>query len=69
MERKDEKSLHNICRKCGSSKFKDWNKLTSDEKFIAERISPAKFSGEEGKNYRFCARCFDAGEIDKENRA
>jgi hypothetical protein len=69
MERNDEKSLHNICRKCGSSKFKDWNELTSDEKFIAERISPEKFSGEEGKKYRFCARCFYADESAEENRA
>lgn len=68
MERKDEKSLHNICRKCGSSRFKDWNQLTSDEKFIAERMSAEKFSGAEVENDRFCARCFCAAKRFEENR-
>ena len=67
MERKNETSLHKFCVKCGSPKFKNWSELTSDEKFIAERTSPAKFSGGERKNHRFCARCFyeDAGGEEK----
>lgn len=69
MERKNETSLHKFCVKCGSSKFKDWDELTSDEKFIAERTSPAKSSGEESKYARFCARCFYAADSFAENRA
>lgn len=69
MERKNETSLHKFCTNCGSSKFKDWNELTSDEKFIAERTSPAKFSGEERSRKRFCARCFYADESVEDNRA
>lgn len=69
MERKNETSLHKICRNCGSSRFKDWNELTSDEKFIAERTSTGKFSGEEISDQRFCARCFYASESIEENRA
>lgn len=69
MERKDEKSLHKFCGNCGASKFKDWNEMTSDEKLIAERTSSGKFSVEERKNQRFCARCFYAAESVEENRA
>jgi len=69
MERKEEKSLHKFCTKCGSSKFKDWSELTSDEKFIAERTSPAKFSDEERKHKSFCARCFHEDPSVEEKRA
>lgn len=69
MERKNEKSLHKFCTNCGSSEFKDWNELTSDEKFIAERTSAGKFSGEERKHKRFCARCFYEDANGEENRA
>lgn len=69
MERKSEKSSHKFCGNCGSSEFKDWNDLSSDEKFIAERTSAGKFSGDEIKRRSYCARCFYAAENAGENRA
>lgn len=59
MKRKDEKILQRFCTKCGSPKFKNWDELTSDEKFLIERTSSGKSSIEERKHHRFCARCFN----------
>ena len=66
MERKDEKKLRGFCRTCGSAKFKVWEELTADEKFLVERTSAGKISAESVKHRRFCARCFYADTFDNE---
>ncbi len=59
MKRKNEQSLQRFCPKCGSPKIKGWDELTADEKFMVERLTaPGKFSPEDRKRHRYCARCF-----------
>jgi hypothetical protein len=48
-----------ICPRCGAAKLKPWTELSSDEKFLAERLpASAEFTPEERKKHRFCARCW-----------
>lgn len=69
MQRKKEINLQKFCAECGSSKFKNWDELTSDEKFLIERTSSNKFSAEEKKRHRFCVRCFKEEISVEEKRA
>jgi RNase P subunit RPR2 len=46
------------CKNCGSMKFKTWEDLTDDEKFIIERLPDnSEFTIEQRKKHRFCKRC------------
>lgn len=47
------------CPNCGSTKFKTWNDLTDDEKFLVEKLSDkSEQNDEQRKKQRFCSRCF-----------
>jgi hypothetical protein len=48
-----------ICPRCQTARLKNWDELTSDEKFVVERLPKgAEFSGEERKRHSFCPRCW-----------
>ncbi|MDQ3634056.1 MAG: hypothetical protein M3405_06040 [Acidobacteriota bacterium] len=47
------------CKNCGSVKYKIWEELNDDEKYIVERLPDNyKFTPEQTKKHRFCERCF-----------
>jgi hypothetical protein len=47
------------CPRCGLQKLKHWPELTSDEKFLAERLpASAEYTIEERKKHHFCTRCW-----------
>ena len=47
------------CSRCQSAQLKNWSELTSDEKFIAERLpASAECSPEERRQHLFCPRCW-----------
>jgi hypothetical protein len=47
-----------ICPRCRSGLLKHWKDLTSDEKFIIERLpAGAEFSAAERRTHLFCLRC------------
>lgn len=47
------------CKNCGSVKFKKWEDLNDDEKFLVERLpNDTKISNDQRKKQRFCSRCF-----------
>lgn len=47
------------CPRCGSARLKNWDELTSDEKFTAERLpASAEISPEQRKRHSFCPRCW-----------
>ncbi len=54
------KSLHiSFCPKCGGQKFKTFDELTDDEKFVLERFSvKAKDGGPGNAKSKFCVRCW-----------
>ena len=46
------------CPRC-ERRLKEWNELTTDEKFTVERLPmSAEFSLEERKRHLFCPRCW-----------
>lgn len=46
------------CKNCGSIKFKTWDELNDDEKFVIERLPDnTEFTKEQTKKHRFCKRC------------
>lgn len=48
-----------ICPRCRTARLKNWDELTSDEKFVVERLPKgAEFSVEERKQHSFCPRCW-----------
>lgn len=58
-----------LCRRCGSSKFAEFEKLSEDEKFIAERTaSDSDLRGDKIKEHRFCKRCLFPQFIEAGNR-
>jgi rubredoxin len=51
-------SMERICPKCRAGRLKKWAELTSDEKFIVERLPmSADFTAEERKEHLFCPNC------------
>jgi ribosomal protein S27AE len=51
--------VNKICSNCGSLKFKKWEQLSEDEKFLVNRLPDSqRFSLEQRKKQRFCGRCF-----------
>ncbi|MDQ6788753.1 MAG: hypothetical protein M3033_18270 [Acidobacteriota bacterium] len=48
-----------ICPQCHYPKMKSWEELTSEQKFLAERLpQSAEFPLEKRKKHRFCERCW-----------
>jgi hypothetical protein len=46
------------CQNCGSSKFKAWNQLSEDEKFVIGTLpDSSELSETELKKHHFCQRC------------
>lgn len=53
-----EKFSSDTCRNCGSTKFKSWDELSEDDKFITKRLPDnSEVSDEQRKKQRFCKRC------------
>lgn len=48
-----------ICPRCQTGRLKNWTELTSDEKFVAERL-PQTEDGllKERRTHLFCALCW-----------
>lgn len=47
------------CPKCDAPKLKNWDDLTDEEQFLAERLpASAHFKTRERKKHRFCTRCW-----------
>jgi Zn-finger nucleic acid-binding protein len=47
------------CPKCHKKYLKDWKDLTSDEKFVVERLPmSAEFSKKERQHHLFCTNCW-----------
>ncbi|MGI8544904.1 MAG: hypothetical protein ACR2MD_15705 [Aridibacter sp.] len=54
-----EKFSAETCKNCGSIKFKTWEDLKDDEKYIVKRLPDnSEFTPEQTKKHRFCRRCF-----------
>ena len=48
-----------MCPKCHYQKMKTWDELSSEQKFLVERLPfSAEFSLEQRKKHRFCERCW-----------
>lgn len=55
---KGENFMERICPKCRNGRLKNWEELTADEKFVAERLPmSAEFSAEDRKQHFFCTNC------------
>lgn len=51
--------LTRCCKNCGSQKFKTWDNLTDEEKFLIQRLPQnTETSIEQKKKQHFCKRCF-----------
>ena len=54
-----EESAIAKCPKCGCHRFREWDRLTDDEKFIAERLpASADHTPKQRRRHRFCTRCW-----------
>ncbi len=70
MQRKIYEKAEKYCPECGSPKKKNWDELSDEEKFVAERKSAAGgFSSEQTKRHRFCARCLCEDRNEKPTQA
>lgn len=48
-----------ICPRCQTGRLKNWNELTGDEIFIAERMpASSEFSARERLTHLFCPHCW-----------
>ncbi len=48
-----------ICPRCQTTRLKDWQELTSNEQFVAERLpASAEFSIKERRQHLFCPYCW-----------
>lgn len=47
------------CPKCHQKNLKEWNDLSADEKFVAEKLPlSAEFSEQERERHLFCPNCW-----------
>lgn len=59
MKRKLENFSQKNCPRCGSPKFKTWDQLDEEERFLLDRMPlPNNFDPNGRKKHLFCARCF-----------
>jgi hypothetical protein len=53
-----ENFIHKTCSNCGSMKFKIWEDLTDDERFLIKKLPQnTEFTSEQRKRHLFCNRC------------
>lgn len=58
--------MEKICSRCQTGRLKIWDELTSEEKFVAERLPhKVKFSKAERKHHLFCTKCWNEVNADE----